>query len=122
MTQTVSGATQKLSSWQPQDKPNDQLCRLLRLMIVEEVFARFARDKKPMALIGIFGRVQERVLELKKLGSWPREWRVPGKRTIDRRVNEAACPAFYEGGVPKIVAVTAGWYQPNPALFQNSEQ
>ena len=76
---TVSGATEKLSSWQPQEKPDDKLCQLLRLMIVEEVFAKFAKEKKAMALIGIFGRVQERVLELKKLGSWTREWRVPGK-------------------------------------------
>jgi len=37
-------------------------------------------------------------------------------------VNEAASPLYYEDGVPKIVAVTSGIYQPNPVLFEVAER
>jgi len=35
-------------------------------------------------------------------------------------VNEAASQLYAVDGVPKIVAVTSGIYQPNPALFNQS--
>jgi hypothetical protein len=52
-------------------------------------------------------------------GVWPKVWLRPSKRTVDRRVNECADPRFadMDVGFPKLMCVKAGWYQPNPHLF-----
>ena len=113
--------TEKLKDWKPQPKPNEEMCKRLRQYIVEAVFARWNKEIKSSTLMNIFYRVQDRIHEERTLGRWPKEWKQPGKRTIDRRVNEAADPRFYQNGVPKIVAVTAGEYQPNPKLFSGKE-
>lgn len=113
--------TEKLDGWQPQPKPDEEMCKRLRQYIVEAVFARWNDKIKPSTLVSIFYRVNDRISKERTLGRWPREWKNPGKRTIDRRVNEAADPRFYEDRVPKIVAVTAGEYQPNPKLFEESK-
>ena len=60
------------------------------------------------------------VLERIRLKEWPHATYMRSKRFVDRRVNEAASPLYAEGGVPKIVAVTSGIYQPNPILFIQS--
>lgn len=65
-------------------------------------------------------KVQDKIRMLKTTGRWG--WKIPGKRTIDRRVNEAADPRFYDDGVPKIVAVTAGVYAPNAQLFKEKSK
>ena len=108
--------TQKLDTWKPQPPPNPELSKRLRQYVVEAVYAKWNTKQKPSTLISIFYTVQDKINEQRKIGLWPKEWRQPGKRTIDRRVNEAADSRFYEGK-PKIVAVTAGVYQPNPEFF-----
>lgn len=113
--------TQKLKTWQPQPVPNQELCKKLRQYVVETVFKKWAKDEKPATLISIYFSVHDRIGKERQIGVWPREWKQPGKRTVDRRVNEAADPRFYENGVPKIVAVTAGVYQPNPILFEGEQ-
>ena len=117
----MTPGTQKLLGWEPQEKPDEEVCKKLRQYIVEAVFSFWAERKKPTSLIGIFFRVNSRISKECKMGLWPRRLGHPGKRTIDRRVNEAADPRFYENGVPKIVAVTAGVYQPNPVLFEGEK-
>lgn len=73
--------------------------------------------KAPVGLAEIYRAVQNKIDALKRLGSlqhkslWPYPYR--SKRYVDRRVNEAASPKFYADGKPKIIAVTAGNYEPN---------
>ena len=111
--------TVKLPGWTPQGPPENMQCLMeLRALVVQAVFAKWNKEGKPSSLLSIFYRVQDRTRELKATGRWP--WKIPGKRTIDRRVNEAADPRFYDDRVPKIVAVKAGLYQPNPTLFGGS--
>lgn len=117
--------TQKLAGWEPQEKPDEELCKRLRQYILEVVFAVWSEHKKPVAMspqkpghFFIARGVQKKIRAAQEKGEWPQEWGHVGKRTIDRRVNEAADPRFYKDGIPKIVAVTAGVYQPNPALFK----
>ena len=68
---------------------------------------------RPATLLNIFYRVGDQIAMLREICEWPFQGWSPSKRTTDRRVNEAADPRFYENGVPKIVAVTAGVYCPN---------
>lgn len=110
--------TLKLDGWKPQRMPDPEMRARLRQYIREVVFSKWNTNYKPVGLMTIFYLVQDRVLKDREKGVWPKEWGVPGKRTIDRRVNEAANPKFYGDQTPKIVAVTAGLYQPNPELFK----
>lgn len=65
------------------------------------------------------GEIASRVLlNIGRDETWPEAWTIPSKRTIDRRVNEAADPRFYETHVTPIVAVKAGVYLPNPRRFE----
>ena len=111
--------TMKLKQWKPQPKPNEEMCKCIRQLVVEAIMGYWTTEHKPSTLMRVFCRVQDRIKELKAMGNWP--WKIPGKRTVDRRVNEAADPRFYEDGAPKIVAVTAGEYQPNPQLFSEGK-
>lgn len=85
----------------------------LRRIVVRAVFSVWNREGRPTDLREIYRFYQLHAPEDKPLWS---------KRTIDRRVNEAASPLYAENGVPKIVAVTAGIYQVNPRLFLNEEK
>jgi len=126
----LSERTVKLGDWRPQLRPAEsrELAEYRRL-IREAVFGIFFRKKRvleakgmpaqPVSLAEIYLEVRSRIAELQACGEWP--YHVHGKRWIDRRVNEAATPKYYEDGVPKIVAATAGMYMPNPVLFRNCE-
>ena len=113
----MSGKTEKLSSWRPQGIPMDEPERVAyRQLAVEAVFSIWNTEHRPAQLREIYIKVQEKIQILSTLGQWPYHYR--SKRSIDRRVNEAASPAYCEGESPKIVAVTAGVYMANPTLFE----
>lgn len=119
MTQAVlSGSTEKLPCWRPQGIPLDDFERkALRALCIQAVFSTWYQEHRPTQLSEIYRFVKAKIREKLAAREWPfSEYR--GKRTIDRRVNEAACGAFSENGVARIVAVTAGVYQPNPELFE----
>ena len=119
LTQTaLSGATQKLPSWRHQGIPADEFeLKALRALCIQAVFSTWYQEHRPTQLSEIYRFVKAKIREKLALGEWPFS-AYRDKRTIDRRVNEAACGAFSENGVAKIVAVTAGVYQPNPELFE----
>lgn len=101
--QSLTGATEKLPSWRAQGIPLDEAEREhLRQLCIEAVFSIWNRERRPAQLTEIWNIVKVKTHH--------------GKRTVDRRVNEAASPLF-GGAVPRIVAVTSGVYQPNPKLF-----
>jgi len=118
--------TAKLSGWNAQRRPVE--CREVqeyRRLIREAVFAIYYRKKRilaskgmppqPVSLAEIYLEVRSRIAELRSCHEWP--YPPHGKRWVDRRVNETATARYYEDGVPRIVAATAGKYEPNPALF-----
>ena len=116
MIQTEQG-TLKLQGWQRQKEPDPAICERLRQYISEIIFSRWNMEHKPCTLTYINSKVQARIaIEYGTL--WPTQWRIVGKRTVDRRVNEVADPRFYKDGVAKVVAVTSGLYEPNPELFK----
>ncbi len=113
--------------WQPQTKPSEgPELTASRQLIVEVIFGLYYEKKQllektgmpaqPIRLDEIFKRIESRVQILRAC----HQWRFPlhEKRWWDRRVNEAAEPKFYPDGVPKVRAATAGWYEPNPLLFE----
>jgi hypothetical protein len=105
----MSGITVKLATWSRQNIParEDEL-EAIRKVCVKGVYEISYRTKKPVSLQEIYNYVRR---EIESDKTW--RWQPRGKRTIDRRVNEAASTKCY--AVPPIVAVTAGFYQPNLA-------
>jgi hypothetical protein len=103
-----------------------------RDLIVDFVCIAWRRLRRPVSLEEIYGGVdvfrggvfQERILGVyERVQSrlehdlWPYARFPRGKRTVDRRVNDAASPDFYEDHVARIVCVSPGIYQVNPVLF-----
>jgi hypothetical protein len=114
----LSGATTKLPTWCPQGIPGDEFeLAAYREVVKQAVFSVWNRRHRATDLREIYDFVCEYVHERIKLHEWPYASFVRGKRYVDRRVNEAASQLYASDGVPKIVAVTSGIYQPNPALF-----
>jgi len=121
----LNGATAKLPTRRPQCIPMDEFERkAYRELCIQAVFSIWNQEKRPAHLGEIYHFVQERVKEKIAAREWPfSPYR--GKRCVEVRgwrVNEAASPLYYEDGVPKIVAVTSGIYQPNPVLFEVAER
>ena len=110
--------TVKLDGWQPQEPPDLEETRVLRRMVVETVYAHWSKYHQPINLAAIWRGVHKKIVDAHATGQWRKQWGWPGKRTVDRRVNEAADPRFYTDGVPKIVAKTAGVYTINPKLLE----
>jgi hypothetical protein len=79
-------------------------------------FARMAGGVQQEWIQGVHQRVQSRIDN----DLWPYVGFPRGKRTVDRRVNEAASPDFYQDNVAQIVCVKLGVFQPNPVLFEKS--
>lgn len=116
-----------MKQWEPQEIPDPEMCAIVRRLVIKVVFAYWNEHGQPIPLspnkvcsIYIAQQVQTKIRQLREIGQWKKDWGFIGKRTIDRRVNEAADPRFYANGVPKIVAVTAGVYQPNPELVKDA--
>lgn len=120
--QILSGATMKLPSWRPQGIPLDEPEKqAYRQLAIEATFSIWNQEYRPCNLAEICRTIRLKIREKLDAHEWPfTPWR--SKRTIDRRVNEAASPQFYADGIPKIVATSAGLYQPNPILFGEKEK
>lgn len=118
----MSGRTQKLEGWAPQSQPpeNDEV-KAHRQMAIEIVYGLYWRKMQllksmgmppqPVSLSEIWAEFVSRRLTRQSIKDW--KWHQHEKRYLDRRVNEAACPTFYEKGKPKIIAASAGIYLPN---------
>lgn len=92
----------------------------LRKMVAQIVIGVWNTQHRPMKLNEIYQKLREKVAERIEDHDWPAIWGFPIKRTVDRRVNEAADYRFYteKDEVPPIIALKAGTYQANPALFE----
>lgn len=113
----MSTKTVKVEGWQPQHPPisRDEETAMITV-INESVMSLFHESKLPLEtfacdLLQIYRRSQQKVRRLRDTGDWNYPYR--GKRTWDRRVNNAATRKYGA----KIVAVTAGKHRPNPRLF-----
>ena len=83
-----------------------------------------SEHRKPAELQDICNRVLEKIRAAIREDSWPRGWKTPSKRSVDRRVNEIASKKALEnhimcGGKPRVIAASAGFYVPNPALYED---
>lgn len=129
-----SSITAKLSTYRaPSGAPmGEEEQQAYRDLIVDVVFIAWRRLRRPVNLFEIcFGvdifkdglgqerlqGVQERVQSRIDNDLWPFARFARSKRTVDRRVNDAASPDYYEDHVARIVSVSPGIYQPNPVLF-----
>lgn len=113
-----STATKKLKSWRPPANPlSKEEQQAYVQLAVEAVFSVWNQQGRPAHLSDIFPIVRQKVKEHLEAGTWPyKQYR--GKRSVDRCVNYAATDEY--GG--KIVAVTAGIYQPTPELFDEKKK
>ncbi len=115
--------TQKLETWQPQAIPMSQEeCEQYRVLIRQSIFATWRNHSRASTLQEIYTDVTRRVKELISTGDWAFAPYPRSKRTIDRRVNEAAEPKFYPHGIVMVVAVSSGIYMPNPQLFMFKQE
>lgn len=89
---------------------------LKRAVELKEIYSGFEL-KTPTEKRWIDG-VQKRVQDMIDAEDWAFAKFVRCRRTVDRRVNEAASPDFYEDHVARIVCVRPGLYQPNPVLLK----
>ena len=86
----------------------------------------FSEHLRAAGLDDIYSRVAEKIRASKREGAWPEGWGFPRKRSVDRRVNEIASANSLHnhimrgtGGKPRVIAATAGFYMPNPALYED---
>lgn len=128
----TSEKTSKKEGWTAQGGPEQgSETQAYRDLIGEAVETLYAVNKalytrmgytgvaQPVSLMEIYRAVQNKIDALKRLESlqhkkgqlWPHSYH--GKRWLDRRINEAACPKYYQDAIPRIVAATAGFYEPN---------
>jgi hypothetical protein len=82
----------------------------------------FSENHKSAELHDIYNRVLEKIRGANRDGTWPKEWKFPSKRSIDRRVNEIASNKVLENhimrdGKPRVIATSAGYYIPSPLLY-----
>lgn len=128
--QCTSGKTLKGPEWHIFDgMPKDAKEVNAYMDVIRQViFAKYLERKKvfnakgfpaqPIYLKDIFEGVTSRINDLRSCGEFP--YGNHDKRWIDRRVNDTAVPKWYDGGIPKIICATAGFYQPNPMMFDDS--
>ena len=81
-----------------------------------------SEHRKSATLQDIYNRVIEKIRSAIREGAWPREWKIPSKRSVDRRVNETASKNPLEnhimrGDKPRVISTRAGEYVPSPALY-----
>ncbi len=105
----TSGATVKLPTYQRKLNPVDPVeSEHLRTLIVRAVVQIYNESHRPTDLKEIYDWVIEH------LGDVDYRFHHTSKRSVDRRVNEAASK---QHGA-KIVAVSAGIYQPSPQFYK----
>jgi len=83
-----------------------------------------SEHRKPAPLQDIYNRVAEKIRVAQREGHWPKDWRFPGRSTIDRRANEIASSNEEENkimrnDVPRALGLGGGFYIPNPALYED---
>ena len=108
----------KLNGWTAQPPPEPAKAEAIRNLAVASVYAKYYMDNQPSTLYEIADKVRMKIRDKIKCGEWKQIWGLPSKRTIDRRVNEACEPTWYEDGVPRLASVKAGFYTVNEVRFQ----
>ena len=83
-----------------------------------------SEHRKPATLWDIYHRVVEKIRSAQREGAWPKAWKIPSKRSVDRRVNEIASSNPIENhimrsGKPRVIATTAGNYIPSPFFYED---
>jgi len=115
---SLSGATTKLATWHPQGILSDEFeLAAYREIAKQAVFSKWSEKHRATDLREIYAFATAHVSKRIRKREWPHSQFVRSKQFVDRRVNEAANQRYAVDGVPKIVAVTSGIYQPNPKLF-----
>ena len=118
--------TFKTAGWHAQARPVEGRELIESRQLIREVIFSLYREKadllakmnmpsQPVHLSQIFLEIESRIELRRSCGCWP--YPLHAKRWWDRRVNETACPTYYDDGVPKVVSTSAGLYMPNPHLF-----
>jgi hypothetical protein len=110
----VSMAMRQGSAVTPRQPPpsDKRYMELIRVHVVRAVFAIWNVQGHQADLLSIYNRVHD---SLPWDPDFDKTWTAPSKRTVDRRVNEAADPRFADP--TPIIAVKPGLYIPNPLNF-----
>ena len=109
----------KLPGWQPNKQPPKERKNYVRNLSAQMVYARNNGNKTETSLNEATDFIQEHVrYRIRDSKDWPANWGWVIRRSINRRLNEACEPSWYEDGVPRLASPKAGFWVPNPHRFQ----
>jgi len=90
----------------------------LRNLCVQSIYSHWNQKKEPSTLVQVYYSVERKIQEMLNNRQWDTlAWKIPGRKTIDRRTEETA-DARQWPKEPPCLCVRAGFYMPNPALFE----
>jgi len=110
----------KTPRFKPDFLENERYLRTIRLLAKRAGFAQWNSKHLPIHVTqgpeSIYVFVKEEIRKLISMGKWPRKWTPPGKRTIERRAQEAADVKYWPDPEepPPLLGLGGGYYMPNP--------
>ena len=111
----------KLQGWQPNKRKPKECDDYIRKLVVAVVTKMYKEEQKPVTINQVNNYVAKHVKErLDENKTWPLTWGWIGRPSVKRRLEEACEPVWFEDGVPRLAAKTAGYFQPNPVRFQEA--
>jgi hypothetical protein len=108
----------KSPSMTPEFLRDKQYLQTLRNLAVQTVYSKWNAKHQPSSLLEIYYGVLDKINEMVRDHQWNRQaWRIPGRKTVDRRTEETADNTHWEKN-PPCLCIRSGLYMPNPALFE----
>jgi hypothetical protein len=115
----VKKGSAKSPSFTPEFLRDPQYVQTIRNLCVQAIYGRWNLKKEPSTLIQVYYSVRRKIQEMVNNRQWDtRNWKIPGRKTVDRRTEETAAAKHWPKE-PPCLCVRAGFYCPNPALFDD---
>lgn len=114
----VKEGSAKSPSFAPEFLRDPQYIQTVRNLCVQAIYSRWNQEKEPSTLVQIYFSVERKIQEMVTNLQWNTlVWKIPGRKTVDRRTEETAAAKQWPKE-PPCLCVRAGLYMPNPALFE----
>jgi hypothetical protein len=116
----VKKGSAKSPSYVPEFLKDPQYIQTIRNLCVQAIYGHWNQKKEPSTLIQVYYSVKKKIQEMINNRQWDAMvWKIPGRKTVDRRTEETAAAKHWQKE-PPCLCVRAGFYMPNPALFEES--
>jgi hypothetical protein len=114
----VKKGSAKSPSYTPEFLRDPQYIQTIRNLCVQAIYSRWNLQKEPSTLVHVYYSVERKIREMVNNRQWnTMTWKIPGRKTVDRRTEETAAAKHWPKETP-CLCVRAGYYMPNPALFE----